>query len=120
MIMALWRIVWIGIIVLVGVYTALVISVHGWGLYSVFFGDIATVAWPGQFNLDFLMLLTLSGLWVAWRHQWSVAGFVLGIGAANLGAPFLCAYLLITSLRVRGDAAALLLGEQRAIALRVS
>lgn len=52
-------------------YTAVVVSNHGMGLLAVFFGDIATMAWAGQFNLDFLFMLSLSALWVFWRHQFS-------------------------------------------------
>jgi len=29
--------------------------------------------WPGQFNLDFMCMLLLAGLWVSWRHRFSVA-----------------------------------------------
>ena len=46
-------------------YTALVVAHHGANLLPVFFGDIASLTWPGQFNLDFLCMLLLSGLWVA-------------------------------------------------------
>src|SRR3546814_1654091 len=35
-------------------YTAVVISRHGLGLLPIFFGDMAKLGWPGQFNLDFL------------------------------------------------------------------
>ena len=48
-------------------YTSVTIANHGMNLISIFFGDMATMAWPGQFNLDFMFMLTLSGLWVAWR-----------------------------------------------------
>ncbi len=95
-------------------YTGIVTAHHGLNLMPIFFGDIAKMAWPGQFNLDFLFMLSLSGLWVAWRHHFSVAGIVLGVLAFNLGAFFLSAYLLITGLRVKGDMKALLLGETRA------
>jgi len=60
-------------------YTSVVVARHGLGLLPIFFGDMATMTWPGQFNLDFLSLLTLSGLWVAWRHRYSAAGLVLGL-----------------------------------------
>ena len=45
-------------------YTAVVVAHHGLDLFSVFFGDIAKLMWPGQFNLDFTCLLLLSALWV--------------------------------------------------------
>ena len=43
-------------------YTAIVISTHGPGLLGVVFGDITTMAWPGQFNLDFMFMLMLLDL----------------------------------------------------------
>jgi hypothetical protein len=100
------------LIVLAG-YTAVVISNHGWGLLAVFFGDMATMGWPGQFNLDFLFMLTLSAVWVAWRHDFSTPGLALGVLAFFGGAMFLTIYLLIVSRRAHGDLHELLLGRSR-------
>ena len=36
----------------IAVYTAVVIADHGMNLLPVFFGDMAKMEWPGQFNLD--------------------------------------------------------------------
>ena len=72
------------------------------------------MGWPGQFNLDFMGFLVLSGTWVMWRHHFRPAGIALGIGAFFLGAPYLSAYMLFHSFQVDGDAAALLLGPERA------
>jgi len=94
-------------------YTAVVISNHGWGLLSVFFGDMATMGWPGQFNLDFLFMLALSAIWVTWRHEFSTAGFALGALAFFGGALFLTIYLLIVSRQSHGDLRTLLLGRSR-------
>jgi len=95
-------------------YTAIVIANHGMGLLNVFFGDMAAMGWPGQFNLDFMSMLTLSGLWVAWRHQFSSVGLALGVLAFFGGALFLTAYLFIVSVLARGDMKAVLLGQARA------
>lgn len=102
------------IILVVSAYTAITISNHGMGLYPIFFGDMAEMTWRGQFNLDFLCFLMLSGLWVAWRHHFSAGGLALGFAAFNLGAPFLAIYLLIASFRTQGDVKVMLLGERRA------
>ena len=69
-------------------YTAIVIANHGMGLLKVFFGDMAAVGWPGQFNLDFMFLLLLSALWVRWRHRFSSAGLLLGVLAIFGGSLF--------------------------------
>lgn len=107
---ALLVVLWV---VLVG-YTAIVIANHGMGLLNVFFGDMAAMGWPGQFNLDFMSLLTLSGLWVAWRHQFSGPGLVLGVLAFLGGGLFLATYLLIVTAQSNGDVKEVLLGKARA------
>jgi hypothetical protein len=105
-----WLIV---ILVTVGVYTARVVGVHGLSLYPVFFGDMAKLGWPGQFNLDFLFMLSLSGLWVAWRNRFTGAGLALGFGAFMLGAPFLSGYLLYLLAQAKGDLRGVLVGSAR-------
>ena len=98
--------------VVVMAYTAVVVAHHSMGLLCIFFGDIATMTWPGQFNLDFLCMLTLSGLWVAWRHRFSAAGIGLGVLALFGGIVFLSAYLLVMSWRTDGDIEQILLGPR--------
>ena len=100
-------------LVVVG-YTIPVIANHGMGLIPIFFGDIAKMEWPGQFNLDFLGFLTLSGLWIAWRNDFSSKGLVLGVLGLFLGAPFLSAYLLYESRSCGEDFSLLFLGPSRA------
>lgn len=102
------------ILLVLATYTAIVISNHGWNLLPVFFGDIAAMTWPGQFNLDFLGFLTLSAIWTAWRHHFSPAGLALAAAAFFGGMAFLTIYLLVASYQVKGDVRALLLGSQRA------
>lgn len=97
----------------IAAYTAVTIAGHGMNLLPVFFGDMAEMGWPGQFNLDFLCFLVLSALWVAWRHHFSAAGLALGLVALFGGMLFLSVYLLVQSYRTQGDVRALLLGEAR-------
>jgi len=101
------------LIAIVG-YTSITIANHGANLLPVFFGDMAKMAWPGQFNLDFMTFLMLAGIWVAWRHRFSANGIALGVIAVFGGMLFLSAYLLVHSVKTRGDVNALLLGEARA------
>ena len=79
-------------------YTLVVIQSHGMNLLPVFFGDMAAMAWPGQFNLDFLGFLVLSALWTAWRNGFSALGLALAVVAFFGGMAFLSIYLLILSL----------------------
>jgi hypothetical protein len=99
------------ILVTVGAYTAVVVGNYGLNLFPYFFGDMLKLGWPGQFNLDFMFLLSLSGLWVAWRNRFSAAGLALGTLAFLLGAPFLSGYLLYLLAQAKGDLRAVLLGD---------
>lgn len=111
--MPAFRALLVAIFLVLSGYTLVVASNHGLNLLPVFFGDMAAMGWPGQFNLDFLFMLLLSGLWVGWRHQFSAIGLLLGVAAVFGGALFLSAYLLIASVRARGDIRTVLLGEAR-------
>jgi len=97
----------------IALYTGVVIARHGMGLFPVFFGDIAAMGWPGQFNVDFTSLLTLSAVWVAWRNRFSATGLGLGVLAFFGGGLFLTTYLLVLSARCGSDVEALLLGTSR-------
>lgn len=97
------------LIAIVG-YTSVTIADHGVNLLPIFFGDMAEMAWPGQFNLDFMTFLLLAGLWVAWRHDFSPRGIALGVVAVFGGMLF----LLVHSVKTGGDVKALFLGKARA------
>ena len=105
---ALIMVLWLG---LAG-YTAVVVSQHGIGLLPIFFGDIATLGWPGQFNLDFLCFLILSALWTAWRSGFSATGLLLAVPAFFGGAGFLLPYLLILTFREKGDLVRVMIGDR--------
>ena len=101
-------------IVAITAYTVVTIGQHGLDYLTPYFGDIVRMGWPGQFNLDFLGCLCLGGLWLAWRHHFSLGGIVLGSAILVGGMPLLGAYLLVHSFRTGGDMKKLLLGEARA------
>ena len=111
--MTLFRLFLATCLIAIAAYTSVTIANHGFNLLPVFFGDMAEMAWPGQFNLDFMGFLALSALWVAWRHQFSPAGLALGVAAFFGGMLFLSAYLLVQTDRTGGDMKALLLGADR-------
>ncbi len=113
-----FRAVLVVIFVVIAGYTLPVGAVHGWNLVPIFFAAISDMTWQGQFNVDFSCFLILSGLWTAWRNDFSPLGLVLAPVASFGGALFLSAYLLILSFQTKGDMAALLLGTKRAAALR--
>lgn len=101
-------------LVVILAYTAVTVANHGWNLLPVFFGDMAEMGWPGQFNLDFMTFLALSAIWVAWRHRFSGAGLGLAVLAFFGGMLFLSVYLLVQLQRTGGDLKVVLLGEGRA------
>jgi hypothetical protein len=113
--MTLFRGLLIVMFAAVALYTGATIAGHGWNLLAVFFGDIGAMAWPGQFDLDFMCMLALSALWVAWRHQFSALGLALGAVAFFGGTPFLTVYLLAVSLRAESGMSEILLGKSRMV-----
>lgn len=112
--MRAFRILLVGFIAAITGYTGVVISKHGWNLFPSFFGDMKDMSWSGQFNSDFMCFLTLSALWVAWRHRFSPVGLVLGVVAFFGGIMFIAPYLLITGFKAGGDIRIVLLGKDRA------
>ena len=113
--MGAFRILLAVFIVAIISFTGVVIANHGWNLLPIFFGDIAAMTWPGQFNFDFLCFLILSGLWLAWRHHFSAGGIVLGVLGLFGGIMFLAPYLLIASFRAGGNVKIVFLGKVRAM-----
>lgn len=112
--MNLFRAYLIAVLACLTGYTLVVGMSHGWNLLPIFFGNVAEMSWSGQFNVDFMTYLGLSGIWVAWRHQFSGGGLALGVVAFFGGMMFLAPYLLWASAKAGGDAKVLLLGRQRA------
>lgn len=114
--MLAFRLLLVTIAATVLTYTALVVAAQGWNFLPVFWADLQSLGWRGQFNLDFSGLLLLASLWLAWRHRFSPLGLGLGLFELVGGAPFLCIYLLLASLHAQGDIKVLLLGPDRAAA----
>jgi len=112
--MVMYRLFLAFIIATVIIYTFPVVLKFGIiDLLPSFFGEIGEMSWQGQFNLDFLMFLLMSGCWIAWRNDFTHKGITLGIGGLFLGAPYLAAYLLYLSFQFGGDAEKVLVGERR-------
>lgn len=111
--MTLFRLFLATIALVVIAYTIPVIQSEGiLVLLPTFFGEMKNFQWAGQFNLDFFTFLLLSGLWTAWRNNFSLIGNVLGIGAVVLGAPYLALYLIYLSFVCDGDVKLMLLGDR--------
>ena len=111
--MLLFRILLIAMIINIVGYTLLTGMVYGWDLMPVFFGDIAKLNWPGQFNTDFLSMLVLSASWTMWRNNFKPVGIALGVLALFGGIMFLAVYLLVLTFKTDGDMKTVLLGPSR-------
>ena len=112
--MAMFRVYLVVVLACLAGYTLVVGINHGWNLLPIFSSNIAEMSWSGQFNFDFMTFLGLSGIWVAWRHQFSGSGIALGFVAFLGGMLFLAPYLLWASAQAGGDARIVLLGKERA------
>lgn len=77
---------------------------------DVFFGDMGH-PWRAQFNIDFGFHLLLVAAWMAWHAQSRLLGLVFAVLSVMGGGVFTFAYLLIQSIRLRGNIPALLLGR---------
>ena len=93
-------------------YTAVTISNHGLNLLPIFFGDMKAMAWPGQFNFDFMTFLALSALWTAWRNNFSAKGLILAVFAFFGGMLFLSAYLFILTFKANGSLVHVMIGDR--------
>jgi len=107
-----FRVFLVAVFVSIIFYTAITISNHGLNLLPVFFGDMKTMAWPGQFNFDFMMFLSLSALWTAWRNKFSLAGLGLAVLAFFGGMLFLSLYLFVLTFKAKGNLLHVLIGDQ--------
>jgi len=112
--MMILRIVAIFYFVAVAALTVAAVSDTGWNLVEVFVGNIAAMNWSGQFNVDFAAYLTLSAIWIGWRHKFSTGGILLMPLAQVGGILFLTPYLLWAIADAKGDPVKLLIGDRSA------
>jgi hypothetical protein len=110
--MTVFRIFLVAAFLTILIYTGITISNHGLNLLPVFFGDMKTMAWPGQFNFDFMWFLALSALWTAWRNKFSAKGLGLAVFAFFGGMLFLSAYLFVLTFKANGSLVRLMVGDR--------
>lgn len=77
---------------------------------DVFFGDMAH-PWRAQFNVDFGFHLLIVAAWMLWHARSRWWGALFAVLAVMGGGLFTFAYLLVRTIRLRGDIAAVLLGR---------
>lgn len=92
-------------------YTILAFKSEGANLLDVFLTNIKSLNWNGQFNLDFSCYLTLSGLWIVWRNQYSFSSILIALFAATIGIIFFAPYLIYLLIIEKGDLKKVLVGN---------
>lgn len=93
-------------------YTFLVFQKEGADLFSVFINNVLSLNWSGQFNLDFLCYLTLSGFWIMWRNKFTNKSILLGLVAMVLGIVLFAPYLFWLTHKENGDIKRVLIGDR--------
>jgi hypothetical protein len=93
-------------------YTFLVFQKEGADLFSVFINNVLSLNWSGQFNLDFLCYLILSGFWVMWRNKFGTNSIILGLVAMVLGIVIFAPYLLWLTIKENGNIKRVLIGDR--------
>ena len=91
----------------ISIYAALTGGVN-WP--AIYFGDLLSLDWRSQFNLDFLIHLFLLATWISWREGFTTKGFVFGFLSIFMGGMFGFPYLLYASYKGGGDPGEILLG----------
>lgn len=94
------------------IYTFITYQIEGPDLFGVFINDIKSLSWSGQFNLDFLCYLILSGFWIMWRNQFTTKSIILGTVAMVLGIVLFAPYLLWLTYKENGDLKRVLVGNR--------
>lgn len=93
-------------------YTLIVFENEGSDLFSVFIDNILSLNWSGQFNLDFLCYLSLSGLWIMWRSKFNSKAIIIGVVAMVLGIVFFAPYLIWLLFKMNGNVKRVLIGDR--------
>ena len=99
-------------VIVILIYTIFAFRAEGADLLSVFIRNIGDLGWSGQFNLDFLCYLILSGLWIMWRNKFTLKSILLGIAATVLGIVLLAPYLLWLINQENGNFRKVLIGDR--------
>ena len=84
---------------------------QGPNLFQFFFENILEMNWNGQFNVDFICYLILSGFWIMWRSKFTLMSIFIGSLAMVLGILFFAPYLMYLLNKTNGNLKLLMLGS---------
>ncbi|MEL7345427.1 MAG: hypothetical protein AAFN59_11320 [Pseudomonadota bacterium] len=108
--MASLRILLLAMLIAILAFTFAAVTNEGINLVPQFFNPILARTWQGQFNVDFVSYLVLSGVWMAWRGGFTRASIALGLLAPPFGILFFAPYLIYLIGKTGADPKKLLLG----------
>lgn len=94
------------------IYTFYAFQSEGADLFGVFAKNVLSLNWSGQFNLDFLCYLTLSGFWIMWRNKFKTNSIFLGLVAMVLGIVMFAPYLIWLTTKENGNIKRVLVGDR--------
>lgn len=94
------------------VYTYFTMQVDGWNFFQATWEHLVSMQWKGQFTLDFLYFLLLTGLWIMWRNKYSSTAVFFGLMAMMWGLLFIGPYLIHLITNAKGDLRTVLLGAR--------
>jgi hypothetical protein len=94
------------------IYTLIVLQTEGVNFIAVFVSNVKSLAWTGQFSLDFQCYLILSGLWIMWRDKFSSSSIIIGLIAMIFGIIVFAPYLLWLIVKDKNDIKNVLIGKR--------
>lgn len=97
---------------IVGIYTVYVGLHEGMNFPQVTISNLLSLQWIGQFTLDFICYLLLSGLWIMWRNRYSTQSIIIGGLAMILGIIVFAPYFIYVLGKEQGDLGKVLLGDR--------
>ena len=77
---------------------------------AIYFGDVLSLNWRSQFNIDFLIHLFLLATWIVWREGITVKGYIFGFLSIFMGGMFGFPYMLYATFKANGNPKLVLLG----------
>ncbi len=93
------------------IYTLIAFNNEGFTLFQIFFSNILSLTWNGQFNLDFSFYLLLSGIWVVWRNNFSPLSYVLALITFVMGIVIFAPYLVYLYITENGNITRIIVGN---------
>lgn len=95
---------------LIYLFTVLAINGHGFNWPAVAIGDLISLNWRSQFDVDFLIHLFLLATWVIWREGATPKAYLFGVLSVVMGGMFSFPYIIYASIKAKGNVKAMLLG----------